>query len=77
MSLPTVAVAGGTGNLGSKIVRELLSPSQRPRFREVIVLARADSKLTQEFESLGASVRVYSEDSLEMSLAEVDVLINT
>ena len=75
MVLPTVAVAGGTGNLGSKIVRELLN--QRSRFQDVIVLARGASKATGAFESQGAQVRIYSEEKLESSLEGVDVLINT
>lgn len=77
MPPPAVAVAGGTGNLGSKIVKQLLASSSLPRFRELIVLARAESDKTREFQSQGASVRIYSEDNLPKALDGVDVLINT
>jgi uncharacterized protein YbjT (DUF2867 family) len=77
MPLPSVAVAGGTGNLGSKIVTQLLASSSLPRFRDLIVLARAESDKTRRFQSQGATVRVYSEDNLTKALDGVDVLINT
>ncbi|KAH7369170.1 isoflavone reductase family protein [Plectosphaerella cucumerina] len=77
MPLPSVAVAGGTGNLGSKIVTQLLASSSLPRFRDLIVLARAESDKTRGFQSQGATVRVYSEDNLTKALDGVDVLINT
>ncbi|KAM0274941.1 hypothetical protein ACHAQH_007709 [Verticillium albo-atrum] len=77
MTSTVVAIAGGTGNLGSKVVRELLSEHLRPRFRELILLARSESEKTREFKSKGATVRVYSEDDLKPALEGVDVLINT
>lgn len=77
MAPPSVAVAGGTGNLGSNIVQELLASSVLPRFREVIILARAESDKTRAFQARGAVVRTYSEDDLERALDGVDVLINT
>ena len=75
-SLPTVAIAGATGNLGAKIADAFLLPQFRARFRDVVVLARAASPRTERLVSLGAQLRVYSEDDVAASLQGVDVLIN-
>ncbi|KAG7121929.1 Vegetative incompatibility protein HET-E-1 like [Verticillium longisporum] len=77
MSSITVAIAGGTGNLGYKIVQALLSDQLRPRFRELVVLARNDSEKTASLESKGAAIRLYSEGNLKSALEGVNVLINT
>lgn len=73
----TVAIAGGTGNLGYKIVQALLSDQLRPRFRELVVLARNESEKTASLESKGATIRLYSEGNLKSALEGVNVLINT
>lgn len=75
-SLPTVAIAGATGNLGGKIANALLLPQFRARFRDVIVLARSESPSAERLVSLGARLRVYSEDDVAAALRGVDVLIN-
>ncbi|KAM0538399.1 hypothetical protein ACHAPP_001070 [Verticillium nonalfalfae] len=77
MSSTTVAIAGGTGNLGYKIVQALLSDQLRPRFRELVVLARNESEKTASLRSKGATVRLYSEGNLKSALEGVNVLINT
>ncbi|KAG7117704.1 Phenylcoumaran benzylic ether reductase TP7 like protein [Verticillium longisporum] len=77
MSSITVAIAGGTGNLGYKIVQALLSDQLRPRFRELVVLARNESEKTASLESKGATIRLYSEGNLKSALEGVNVLINT
>lgn len=75
-SRPTVAIAGATGNLGAKIAAGFLTPPFRAAFRDVIVLARSRSANAETLVSQGATLRLYTEDSLSEALAGVDVLIN-
>ena len=74
--LPTVAIAGGTGNLGYHIVQAFLSSTFRGSFQNVIVLTRSESKQNSDFASAGAEVRGYSGDDLISVLEGVDILIN-
>ncbi|KAF5639737.1 isoflavone reductase family [Fusarium tjaetaba] len=46
-------------------------------FHDIIVLARSRSPKAENLIKRGASLRLYTEDSLEEALAGVDVLINT
>ncbi|KAF5656804.1 isoflavone reductase family [Fusarium heterosporum] len=77
VTLPTVAIAGATGNLGAKVTGGFLQPPFRERFHDVIVLARSQSPKTEELVKRGASLRLYAEDNLKEALYGVDVLINT
>ncbi|KAM0549196.1 hypothetical protein ACHAPJ_009505 [Fusarium lateritium] len=76
-ALPTVAIAGATGNLGAKVTEGFLQPPFRDRFSDVIVLARSRSPKAENLVKHGASLRLYAEDNLGEALAGVDVLINT
>jgi nucleoside-diphosphate-sugar epimerase len=76
-ALPTVAIAGATGNLGAKVTEGFLQPPFRDRFYDIIVLTRSRSPKVENLVKQGASLRLYAEDNLEEALAGVDVLINT
>ncbi|KAM0345661.1 hypothetical protein ACHAPU_006315 [Fusarium lateritium] len=76
-TLPTVAIAGATGNLGAKVTEGFLQPPFRERFDDVIVLARSRSPKVEHLIKHGASLRLYAEDNLKEALDGVDVLINT
>jgi uncharacterized protein YbjT (DUF2867 family) len=75
--LPTVAVAGATGKLGSYIIEALLSASFRSRFRDVVLLTRRQVADRNEWITNGAKVILYSESDLRPSLAGVDIVIST
>ncbi|KAF4975975.1 hypothetical protein FZEAL_7302 [Fusarium zealandicum] len=75
-ALPTVAIAGATGNLGAKVAEGFLQRPFRDSFLDVIVLARSRSPKAEELVERGASLRLYAEDNLGEALAGVDVLIN-
>lgn len=74
--LPTVAIAGATGNLGAKIAEGFLEQPFRDRFLDIIVLARARSDKAEHLMNQGATLRLYTEDNLKEALTGVDVLIN-
>ncbi|KAM0283566.1 hypothetical protein ACHAQK_003695 [Fusarium lateritium] len=76
-ALPTVAIAGATGNLGAKVTEGFLQPPFRDRFSDVIVLARNRSPNAENLAKQGATLRLYAEDNLGEALVGVDVLINT
>lgn len=71
-----VAIAGATGNLGLMVAKVFLLPQFRTRFHDVIVLARSESPQTRELVSLGAKLRLYSEENLETALRDVDAVVN-
>ncbi|KAH7399695.1 hypothetical protein BKA66DRAFT_452386 [Pyrenochaeta sp. MPI-SDFR-AT-0127] len=71
-----VAIAGATGSLGLIVAKVFLLPQFRTRFHDVIVLARSESPKTEELISLGAKLRLYSEDTLETVLRDVDAVVN-
>jgi uncharacterized protein YbjT (DUF2867 family) len=75
-ALPTVAVAGATGNLGKHIVQGLLSSSYRDKFNKIILLCRTPTEQTSAWEKDGATIVKYDEESLKDSLEGVDILIN-
>ncbi|EXA45740.1 hypothetical protein FOQG_09304 [Fusarium oxysporum f. sp. raphani 54005] len=75
--LPTVAIAGATGNLGAKVTEGFLQQPFRDRFHDIIVLARSRSPKAENLVKHGASLRLYAEENLQEALAGVDVLINT
>ncbi|KAF5664529.1 isoflavone reductase family [Fusarium denticulatum] len=75
--LPTVAIAGATGNLGAKVAEGFLQQPFRDRFHDIIILARSRSSKAENLIERGASLRLYTEENLEEALAGVDVLINT
>ena len=74
--LPTVAIAGATGTLGYHIVQAFLSSTFRSSFQNIIVLARSESKQSNDYALAGAEVRKYSEEDLVPALEGVDILIN-
>jgi NAD dependent epimerase/dehydratase family enzyme len=74
--LPVVAIAGGTGNLGSHLTKAFLLPEFRNLFSKVIVLARSESPKTEEFADAGAEIRTYSDDDIAPALDGVQVLVN-
>jgi NAD dependent epimerase/dehydratase family enzyme len=76
-NLPSLAIAGATGNLGFKVTKSILLPEFRSRFSDVFVLSRSDSDKAQELVRAGAKLRLYSEDDLASALDGIDVLINT
>jgi nucleoside-diphosphate-sugar epimerase len=75
--LPTVAVAGATGKLGSHIIEALLSASFRSRFHDVVLLTRRQGADCNEWITKGARVILYSESDLRPSLAGVHIVIST
>jgi putative NADH-flavin reductase len=76
-SLPSVAIAGATGNVGAKIAAVFLRPEFRDKFQDVIILTRSTtSMMAQQLASSGASLRVYSEQHLAGVLSDVNVLVN-
>ncbi|RGP78960.1 isoflavone reductase family [Fusarium longipes] len=75
--LPTVAIAGASGNLGAKVTEAFLQPPFRDKFSDIVVLARNRSAKIDNLIEHGASLRLYAEDNLREALARVDVLINT
>jgi uncharacterized protein YbjT (DUF2867 family) len=76
-NLPTVAVAGATGKLGSHVIEALLSASFRSCFRDVVLLTRRPAADGNEWIKKGAKVIMYSESDLRPSLAGVDIVIST
>lgn len=81
-NLPTVALAGSTGYLGSQVLKVLTSPTFRSSFKEVVVLKRRKSSSEpSQHSNPGSSdvytTRYYDESNLPASLQDIDVLINT
>lgn len=77
MGLPTVAIAGATGNVGAKIAAVFLRPEFRRRFRDVVLLTRSTTSVAaQVVASGGATLRAYDEDHLAAVLKDVDVVVN-
>lgn len=80
-NLPTVALAGSTGYLGSQVLTVLTSPAFRPSFNDVVVLKRkkpsSDSEDSHSTSSNLYTIRYYDESNLSASLQDIDVLINT
>jgi len=77
-ALPSVAIAGATGNVGAKFASVFLRPEFRQRFRDVVILSRSStSEAAQKLAASGASLRTYNEDNLAPALKDVDVVINT
>ena len=78
---PVVAVAGGTGKLGSHITAALLSSQFRPSFKEVgLLTSNTSSEAAQKFASQGAKtvgVNYSDEKSILSAIHGVDVLINS
>lgn len=75
---PVVAVAGANGKLGVHVIDALMSKSFRPNFGGVVALVRESTpqKTIDEWEKQGVTVRIYNEENMVESLAEVDTLIN-
>ncbi|OAP60122.1 hypothetical protein AYL99_05124 [Fonsecaea erecta] len=89
---PVVAVAGGTGDLGTRLTETFLSNELRHRLSGFVLLARRHTARTERWRHrLGAEVRVVGdegdegddndgdvcgESDLVMALEGVDVLIN-
>lgn len=78
---PVVAIAGGTGKLGSHITTALLSLQFNPSFKEVRLLtANASSEIAKSFEAKGAKtvgVNYSDEQSILSAIHGADVLINS
>lgn len=76
--LPTIALAGSTGYLGSQVLKVLTSPAFRSSFKDVVVLQRPSSKQPSGSDNENTyTTRVYDESNLAASLQDVTVLINT
>lgn len=77
---PIVAVAGATGDLGTRLTDTFLSAELRPGLSGVVSLARRRTPNTQRWESMGADIRIVDdscdERDLVMALEGVDVLVN-
>jgi NmrA-like family len=78
---PVVAIAGGTGQLGSHIMNALLSPQFSPSFKEIRLLtSNVSSEKAQLFASKGAKtigVNYSDEQSILTAIQGADVLINS
>ncbi|KAF4554489.1 Hypothetical protein D9617_4g002440 [Elsinoe fawcettii] len=74
--MQTLAIAGATGNLGQHLMKVLLSPQVRSRFRDVIVLSRAESDVTREWSRQGATIALWTEDNIKQILSAVGILVN-
>jgi uncharacterized protein YbjT (DUF2867 family) len=78
---PIVAIAGGTGTLGSHITTALLSPQFSSSFKEVRLLtSNASSEKAKLFASQGAktiSVNYSDENSILSAIHGADVVINS
>jgi len=79
--LPIVAIAGGTGKLGTHITAALLSPQLASSFKEVRLLtSNPASEAAQQFASKGAktvSVNWTDEATLLKAIKGADVVINS
>jgi len=77
---PIVAIAGGTGSLGSHITTALLSPQFRSSFKEVRLLTQnTASEKAQSFAAKGAKtfgVNYTDEQTVLSAIHGADVLIN-
>ena len=77
---PVIAVAGATGDLGTRLTNTFLLPELRDRLSGLVSLARRHTPSTEKWSSLGAEIRIIEdesdEDDLVMALDGVDVLVN-
>jgi uncharacterized protein YbjT (DUF2867 family) len=78
---PIIAIAGGTGKLGSHITAALLSPQFSSSFKEVRLLtSNPSSDVAKSFSSKGAKtigVNYTDEQSILSAIHGADVLINS
>jgi thioester reductase-like protein len=76
----TIAVAGATGDLGTRLMDGFLADDLRDGPAGIIALVRKRSDKTHGWEKLGAEIRIIdgssSEQELVMALEGVDVLVN-
>ncbi|EWC44725.1 hypothetical protein DRE_06503 [Drechslerella stenobrocha 248] len=81
MTKPVVAVAGGTGTLGTELIGALLDPRFRSKYKDVIVLTRnVDTPQVAKWEQQGLLAREYAANdgqSVLDALSGVDILVNT
>jgi hypothetical protein len=77
---PVIAVAGATGDLGTRLTRTFLSPELRGRLSGFVSLARRHTPSTEMWEDMGAEIRIIENESTENDLVRaldgVDVLVN-
>ncbi len=77
---PVIAVAGSTGDLGTRLTNTFLSAELRGRLSGLVSLARRHTPTTEKWENLGADIRIIEDESDEhdliMALDGVDVLVN-
>ncbi|ETI22626.1 hypothetical protein G647_06702 [Cladophialophora carrionii CBS 160.54] len=77
---PVIAVAGATGDLGTRLTNTFLSPELRDRLSGFVSLARRHTPSTERWTTLGAEIRIIEnecdENDLIMALDGVDVLVN-
>jgi uncharacterized protein YbjT (DUF2867 family) len=75
-----IAVAGATGDLGTRLINEFLGKDVRSAIAGVIALVRKRSVKTQVWEKQGVEVRTIdgssSQQDLVKALDGVDVLVN-
>ena len=79
-SKPVLAVAGATGDLGTRLTNTFLLPELCGRLSGFVFLARRYSASTERWKVLGAEIRIIGEESDEndliAALEGVDVLVN-
>lgn len=77
---PVIAIAGATGNVGSRLAESFLSEDVCTQLSGLVLLPRRHTPRTKDWESKGAQVRVLDDgediDQLANALEGVDVLIN-
>lgn len=77
---PVIAVAGSTGDLGTRLINTFLSQELRDRLSGVVALARQHTPTTNKWSTTGAQIRTIDdtsdEDALITALDGVDVLVN-
>ncbi|KAI5366541.1 putative NmrA-like domain, NAD(P)-binding domain superfamily [Septoria linicola] len=71
----TIAVFGGTGDLGQQIVAALLQPEIRQAFAGIVVVSRSATKL-QRWQRYGVLLRQCTPQNLVAILAGVDIVID-
>ncbi|KAG8939141.1 hypothetical protein FRC03_006521, partial [Tulasnella sp. 419] len=79
-SLPNIAVAGATGNIGTYIINALLSSTFRPKFGEITALSRSTtSDASKALAARGVKVVAINAndvDNLAEALKGSDVLVD-
>jgi uncharacterized protein YbjT (DUF2867 family) len=77
---PVIAVAGATGDLGSRLTDAFLSPELLKSLSKFIAIVRRQTPATDRWKAMGAEIRIIqdgiNQDDLVAALDGVDVLVN-